>query len=171
MGMMRETMKTESTMGMINTIKTISFGILMGNKLDFTRMIIGWIDNKYPRHEIITHPRFIIIANTRDFKHNALHSSVLVDYQLHTHHTTPLVDLLTRSRSLYHSTISFTHLSLTYDTTPHSSLLSISKYSNRDTIHQYTIKHPTNSHTNCHLNSIMSCWMILTDCQYSDHNQ
>ena len=34
-------MKTESTMGMINTIKTISFGILMGNKLDFTRIIIG----------------------------------------------------------------------------------------------------------------------------------
>ena len=86
-----------------------------------------------------------------DDKHNTLTPSK---------QSTPLVDLLTRIKE-----------SISFDILIHSPLisfssqLSVGKHSNRDTTHQSTHKHPTNSNANCHLKSIMSKWKILPDCQ------
>ena len=133
-GMMRA---TRSTMGMINTIKTTSFGILKGNKLDFTRIIIGWIDNKYPRHIIETPSQHILVSSllqTRGISNTTLF--------------TP--EWLSTPHSSYNSTRGSSHTikeSISFDKRFSSTLLSHIRHNS----HSFTQSHiRLNSHSFTH---------------------
>ena len=132
-GMMRA---TSSTMGMINTINTTSLGFLLITSLEH-----HW-PNRQQIHTTYNSEASISLLQTGGWHIQHSHSIKTINSTRGSSHT------IKKSKScdiLIHTPlISF------------SSQLHVGKYSNRDTTHQSTHKHPTNSNTNCQLKWIMS---------------
>ena len=138
---MRATMKT---MGMINTINSTSLGFLLITSLDY-----HW-PNRQQIHTTYNTEASISLLQTGGWHAQHSHSIKTIN-STHGSHTNQRVQIIRHSHPLS------THLL--------SSQLHVGKHSNRDTTHQSTHKHPTNSNANCHLKWIMSKWKILPDCQ------
>ena len=119
MGMMRA---TRSTMGMINTIKTTSFGIL--REINCTSLELSLVDNKYPRHIIETLSQHILVSSllqTRGISNTTLFTILW----------------LSTSHSSYHSTRGSSHTikeSISFDKRFSSTLL----YHVRHNSHSFT---------------------------------